>query len=346
MALDTRSFAKFLLIGALAPLGACSSDDSAADSTGGGGSAGAPVDASRAGSAGTTAGSGGSGGRIDSGAAGTSAGGTAGALSEGGAGSVLTDAGSTPADADAAGPPVCTTPRYSHTSTFGSIFDNWSISPYSGFQASTDPDTGAMTGAVLALDTDGGMPDNGSIRLTIPFSGPQQQFMLAQGYAPGVNMSGSTITAQIRVDSGLNATPIYAGEAFFVVKTGAGYVYADGPRTTLDRSAGWQTISINVDAPSPTLPPFHNPCDVREVDLIIQTPAGFIDLPDASTYTTAVIHLDTIAVAPTTPGGLDGSSAGDEGDASTSPRPDANPDASGDASSEAARDASVDAAGQ
>ena len=46
---------------------------------------------------------------------------------------------------------------------------------------------------------------------------------------------------------------------------------------------------MNPDAPNPQLPFGYSPCDVREIDLIIQT-------GQVGNYRPAVVHIDTIAI--------------------------------------------------
>jgi hypothetical protein len=129
-----------------------------------------------------------------------------------------------------------------------------------------------------------------------------------------LNMAGTTITAQIKLDSGLSTSPVNVGRAFLIVKSGVGYTYVAGPAVSLDSSAGWVTLTMNTDQPPGTAPPEYDPCDIREIDISIQTGS-------LGTYTTAVVHIDTIAIS--LPGndagtGIDATSGGDALDSSTS----------------------------
>jgi hypothetical protein len=321
--------------------GACSSDDSTADpdAGGSGGSAGTPVDASR--DVGARAGSGGS--------AGAGTGGTAGARVDAGPDArPTTDGGSTVVDAAAdaeAGPLVCLTAQYTNTTAFGAIFDSWQVATGGG---ATDPRLvpmpgvgadGGFEGTVVELDTMDGNPTPGSAKLTIPFTEPNQTLTFSKNFAPGVNMQGTTVTAQIKLDLGLISGPTDVGEAFLVVKATGSYVYAPSTAITLDPTAGWRTLTLNVDAPSPDVVPGYTPCDIREIDIVIRTGG-------TGTYRTAVVHIDTIAVTVRNgDGGTAPDASADAAETGTN-APEASIEAAADAGSDAsnAADARSDAA--
>ena len=67
-----------------------------------------------------------------------------------------------------------------------------------------------------------------------------------------------------------------------------------GNAISLDSSAGWVQLSIDVSNP-PQPPPGYDPCDVREIDVSVQTGG-------TGTYPTAVMHIDTITIG--VPGGV------------------------------------------
>ncbi len=200
----------------------------------------------------------------------------------------------------AGGNPACNSAKYMHTSPFGAILDGWVVAANS-----TPPtlapipaaDGGTASGTIVEIDKTDGMPATpvlGSVKLTIPFDGPNETLLFAQNMN-SLNMAGETVTAYIKLDSGLNTSPVNVGTAFLVLKTTVGYNYAPGTAIALDSSAGWVPLSIDVS--NPPLPPSgYDPCDVREIDVVIQTGG-------TGTYTTAVVHIDTITIAG--PGGVD-----------------------------------------
>ena len=194
------------------------------------------------------------------------------------------------------GSTACLAPKYTHTSTFGAILDGWVVAANStpGTLAPTPGvDGGPGTGTKVEIDNTDGMPATpvlGSVKLTIPFDQPNEEMLFANN-SNGLNMSGQTISAYIKLDSGLNTGPVNVGRAFMILKTTAAYNYVAGPAISLDPSAGWMQISIDANNPQPALPPGYDPCDVREIDVSVQTGG-------TGSYTTAVVHIDTIAVGP------------------------------------------------
>jgi hypothetical protein len=74
----------------------------------------------------------------------------------------------------------------------------------------------------------------------------------------------------------------------------------------LDATVGWTTLKLDSDSPLPAPPLGYTPCDIREIDVIIQT-------ADTGDYMEAVLHIDTIAVAAKTAGdaGVDATGSGD-----------------------------------
>ena len=81
-------------------------------------------------------------------------------------------------------------------------------------------------------------PFLGSVKLTIPFDAPAEELLFAQNM-PSLNMAGETVTAYIKLNSGLNVGPVNTGRAFIALKTTAAYNYAMGNAIPLDLSAGW-----------------------------------------------------------------------------------------------------------
>jgi hypothetical protein len=186
---------------------------------------------------------------------------------------------------------TCPTAQYTNTTAFGAIFDGWMIGPNSTYTLVPAPgvDGGPDTGTKLELDTTDGSPTNGSAKLTIPFMNTQEELLFAKLFAPGVNLSGTTVSAKIKLDSGLITGPTDSATAFIALKSGPDYTWAPGTSITLDPTAGWVTLSVVANAPSPGVSPVYDPCDIREIDIIIDT--GLTGM-----YRQAVMHIDTIAI--------------------------------------------------
>jgi hypothetical protein len=191
------------------------------------------------------------------------------------------------------GNPACMGPRYMHTSTFGAILDGWVVAANStpGTLAPVPGvDGGPGTGTQVEIDNTDGMPATpvvGSVKLTIPFDQPNEEMLFAQNMN-GLNMKDEVVTAYIKLNSGLNTGPVNVGRAFLILKSTAAYDYVAGPSVSLDPTAGWVQLSIDVNNPG-QVPQGYDPCDIREIDVSVQTGA-------TGTYTTAVVHIDTIAI--------------------------------------------------
>jgi len=223
---------------------------------------------------GTSSGTGGATGHDAGNDAGSGGKGTGGKLGTGGMGT--------------GGSQACLSGNYMNVDTFGSILDGWVVA------ANSTPGTLAPgpggTGTKVELDPTDGMPATpvlSSVKLTIPFDQPAEEMLFAQNMT-SINLMGETVTAWIKLDSGLNTDPVNNGRAFLILKSTAAYNYATGVAKPLDRTAGWVQLTVDATHPSQT-PVGWDPCDVREIDVSVQTGG-------TGTYTTAVVHIDTIAV--------------------------------------------------
>jgi hypothetical protein len=313
-----------LLAGILIVASGCGGDDTG--TTGAGGGTGGSAGAGTGGTTGTggsvgTGGTTGTGGSVGTGGIP----GTGGSVGTGG----TTGTGGAPVS-DAA--VVCALPVYTNVFRFvGSTSDGWGINQFSNPPSlfpGTNVETGAMTGTLLEVDRNNGNPAPGPAKLTIPFDGPAEQLifqqLLSSGTA-GVNLGGTTISAQVRLDSLAGGAVASIVQGAIAIKSTAGYTYAQGPSVNLQEGS-WVTVSMPTDS-AVLMNSIFDTCDVREVDVLLLTGAS-------GTYGTAVVHVDTIAFT--------------AGDAGVPPEGDggaANPDASldggaGDAPS------TVDAAGE
>ena len=250
------------------------------------------------------------------GTGGSSAGGTMGTGGKGGSGV----GGHGTGGMGVGGSQTCiTSAPYEQVFNFGSITEGWDINSFSTSPPQPVPgtDAGPNAGTQISIDTANGYPvANGSLKLEIPFDGPSQILIFEKLYsAPGVNMAGATVSAYIKLDSGLNAGITSAARALFVLKTTSSYNYAPGNPITLDSSAGWKQLSISVDAPA-MVPAGYDPCSVYEIDLEIDTGT-------TGTYSAGVVHIDTISISRqgADAGSGDGADAPVPSDASDAPAP-------------------------
>lgn len=135
----------------------------------------------------------------------------------------------------------------------------------------------------------------GSVLLQLPFSGPSQKIEFEGNVATGaagdvgINLAGRSITARIKVDSGLTMDPNNPAGVKIYVKTGPTSLYADSGYINLNTTTDWQTViwanvstAVYVDPAGA-----HTPTDVRQIGLEFDTGA-------AGVYTAATIHLDSV----------------------------------------------------
>ena len=196
--------------------------------------------------------------------------------------------------------------KYSHVSTFGAILDSWVVAANStpGTLAPVPGvDGGPGTGTLVEIDTTDGMPATpvlGSVKLTIPFDQPNEEMLFAQNMN-GLNMKGETVTAYIKLNSGLNTGPVNVGQGLPDPEDDGGVQLRRGAVDLARPHGGLGSAQHRRQQPAAAAPPGYDPCDVREIDVSVQTGA-------TGTYTTAVMHIDTIAIG--VPGAVDDGGTG------------------------------------
>jgi hypothetical protein len=114
-----------------------------------------------------------------------------------------------------------------------------------------NPDT--VEGGVpptLGFDSTEGSPSPGSLKVTIPFSGPNQ-YVDVQSYVFAVpqDWSGHTLHVRLKVDEGSS----FRGFAQLYVDTGVSYVPADS-NVNLAPGSQWQDIAMDLSHPMTTDP--------------------------------------------------------------------------------------------
>jgi hypothetical protein len=147
--------------------------------------------------------------------------------------------------------------------------------------------------ATVEHDAQAGNPDNGSARLELPFDGANQKISFEVNVAMadvGVNLAARSISARIRVDSGLALDPMNPAGIKLYVKTGPDSVYADSGFLNLAAGTEWQTLvwpNVTTATFVDTARGAHAPTDVRQVGIEFATGA-------MGTYAPAVVHVDTV----------------------------------------------------
>jgi hypothetical protein len=143
-------------------------------------------------------------------------------------------------------------------------------------EAPTEPDNGLAT---VSHDSAIGDPQPGSIQVDLDFTAAGQLAVLARN-VDSTDLTNKPISARVRVEAG--APPQVSGKMY--VKTGENYVYADSGQVTLTPGV-WTVLSYvtpSFIADSVT----YNVADVREFGIEFA-------IPMATTFTPAVIHVDT-----------------------------------------------------
>jgi hypothetical protein len=180
------------------------------------------------------------------------------------------------------------TPRW----TFDTGREGWNIEWIDGFP---EGGAGGATGDVATVTWDGdeGDPEPGSLLLEAQYSAAEQKVQVEVDLEPAEDLTDRIITAQIRLDSGLNGSEEDPGGAMLFVKTGDAWVWADGGWRNLTSGTGWAELSMEVSAPASygeeAAEPF-DPTRVRQIGVHVATGS------DAKApWKPAVVHIDTIS---------------------------------------------------
>jgi hypothetical protein len=139
-----------------------------------------------------------------------------------------------------------------------------------------------------------GDPAPGALEVTIPFSTPTQKVEIAVDPIPGLDLTGKTIKARIKLVSGCSEDISNPCGVVLYVKTGSSFNYFSAPWldgvNDLDVARDWFTITLNVDAPGGSSPDAgaHNPSQVRQIGIEVATGSG------GSAYTNVVLLIDSV----------------------------------------------------
>jgi len=170
-------------------------------------------------------------------------------------------------------------------STNGYTFDT----DMQGFVATFSiPDTLTKT---LVWSATEGDPAPGALQLDVAFAALDQKVNAQLNFATPTDFTGKTITAHVKLASGLTTDAANPGGAKLYIKTGDTYVYAANNWTNLEvASIGtWITLSLPVDAPPYVdAAGLNNPAAVREIGIEIATSSTSAD------YAPAVVYIDSI----------------------------------------------------
>jgi|GEM_PF-6368208 len=156
-----------------------------------------------------------------------------------------------------------------------------------GFSITFDDTTGGSNSA--SHDSSDGDPSNGSVRIEAMIAGPNEKVFFSGYPISALDLTGDTITARVRLDSGLSSDESCPGGAYIFAKSGEGYVFARGEWRNLSASEGWVTLEFNTGAPE--YDEGFLPSDVREIGVAISSGGDCGSAP----YGSAVAHIDSIS---------------------------------------------------
>ena len=119
-----------------------------------------------------------------------------------------------------------------------------------------------LTAATLTWISTDGSPDFGCVKITAPYSGPNQWVDLEAPVfpAPLPNWNGRTLHVRVKLDP----SSTFSGFARLYVKTGTAYVFYTSSFTPYPQGSGWQEFVLPLVSPAPVPPanPGANPTQV------------------------------------------------------------------------------------
>ena len=139
----------------------------------------------------------------------------------------------------------------------------------------------------LGFDSTQGSPNPGSLKVTIPFSGPNQYVdVQSLVFVVPQDWSGHSLHARLKVDEG----SIFRGVAQLYVDTGVSYVPADSS-VSVAPGSGWQEIAMDLSHPMTTDPSGRfNPKQVVLYGLQLNSGSAGVNA------TPATFHLDSFSL--------------------------------------------------
>jgi hypothetical protein len=163
-----------------------------------------------------------------------------------------------------------------------------------------DPASGASPS--LSFDSTAGSPDNGSIKVVAPYTGPNQYVDIQKSMT---NMPqdwrGKTLYVRIRVASGT-----YPGGAqVYAITVPNQYVFG-GTFTNVAANNNWQEFRVNLDSPM-TANAGYDPAQVIIVGVQLNTGSA------GASATEVTFNIDSFSIDPPVAGGTAGSGGGGAG---------------------------------
>jgi hypothetical protein len=172
---------------------------------------------------------------------------------------------------------------------FGADLEGWAVLEGDGASV---PDT-LQTDTMAEHSGDEGNPDAGSIKVTVPFTGAEQQVSIALNVPDGEtwDYTGKKLSFKVMLESGLTEDTMNPGGVRAFAKGGPDWTWAAGTWTNAgaEEVGSWLTPTIDFTNPSESNEGYLA-TDVRQIGLQINTGGT------GETYTTAVVYIDTAVV--------------------------------------------------
>jgi hypothetical protein len=126
--------------------------------------------------------------------------------------------------------------------------------------------------------------------VTIPFTAAKDKAHIEIGLGSGVtaDLTGKTLTARIRLDSGLTTDTDNPAGANVFAKSGTDYAYGGGEWTDL-KGTGWITLTMNVTTPAGYVGTGYDPTKIVAIGVQIATG------DTATALSTATLHIDSVS---------------------------------------------------
>jgi hypothetical protein len=138
-----------------------------------------------------------------------------------------------------------------------------------------------------------GDPKPGSMELTIPFTGANQDASVEVVMTAGANLAGKTLSFRVRLASGLTGDATNPGSIRGFAKSGEAQIWAQGPSVSVPGAAQagqWFTVTMGLSTPEWTDPKLaYDPRDVRSFGVQVLTGG-------AGSFKSALLNIDSVEV--------------------------------------------------
>jgi hypothetical protein len=144
----------------------------------------------------------------------------------------------------------------------------------------------------LTLSTTEGDPTPGSLELKAPFNGPTESLNMGVVYGDGgVDLTGRTVTMNVKLSAGLSSDPNHLGYALQFAQDVKSN-WADNGVVGLHPGAEWITLTMTLDHPKGNVANGFSPAAIHNVGVQFGIPGGAA----VSSCSAADIFIDTVVI--------------------------------------------------